>query len=293
MTLPMPQRSLSRLCLLAPLLLLGLVSCQTEHTYSSKGRIAGFSDDGRTVFIEHVDIPGLMPAMTMPFTASPPAMLDSLTLRQAVAFKLTITLDSAWVHDLTPLPDDALPAYPAARPTDLTPVPNDRFLDLGDPVPAVTFTDQEGRTRSLQDFEGQSLLITFIYTRCPLPDYCPLVSRHFQALRPHLESFTPPVHLLSLSFDPANDTPDVLKAYGARYTDDFTGWTFGVPDEGQVQQLSEAFRVFAQVGADGEWVHNLSTTLVGADGRLLAQWQGNAWTPDDVLGALRKRAAAP
>jgi protein SCO1/2 len=276
------------LVLLLSSVLLTVSGCDLSRTFDVKGRVVGFGDDGRTMIVEHTEIKGYMPAMTMSFKAESPAEVEGLSHGQAIGFTLVVTPDSAWVRDVTPLADDALPAHPAGQAVPVPVQPGGRTtLSVGDRVPAFTLVDQDSTALRLSDFAGRTLVVTFIYTRCPLPDYCPLMSRNFQALQPVLaERYGDRVQLLSISFDPENDTPAKLKAYARRYTRNLDTWTFATGTAEQLREVLEPFAVFVQAGDEGALVHNLTTAVIGPDGTVQALWRGNEWSPEDVLEAV-------
>lgn len=263
------------------------VGCSLERSYEVRGRVVGFGDDPRTVIVEHEDIPGLMPAMTMPFQALDAAAVQALDVGDAVAFTLHVAPDSSWISDVAALPDDAVDRHPAGSDTRPTTVGGGTLLNVGDPVPDVTLVSQAGDTLRTGDYAGRSWLITFIYTRCPLPDYCPLMSQRFQQLQPRLaEQYGDRVALLSVTFDPAYDTPQVLAEYADRYGADPARWTFATGDPSEIAHLAHRFGVFYET--NGNVIdHNLTTALVGPDGTVRALWRGNDWTPEDVVQALR------
>lgn len=151
-------------------------------------------------------------------------------------------------------------------------------------MPDVKLTDQDGETLRLADYRGQSLILTFIYTECPLPNFCPLMSKQFAILQPKLRArYGELAQLLSISFDPENDTPQVLTDYTKRYTDDLSTWTFATgatPED--LEQVKQAFGV-TTIEREGQIVHNLATALIGPDGRLVWTWRGSDWTPADIL----------
>lgn len=281
-----PHRSIAALLLFSTLLVAS--GCGFSRTFEVQGRVVGFGDDGRTLIIEHTEIKGYMPAMTMPFKTATPGATNALTHGQAIGFTLVVTADSSWVRDVTPLPDDALPAHPAGRPVPIPAAPGDsRILTVGDRVPGFTLVDQDSAEIRLADFEGRVLVVTFIYTRCPLPDYCPLMSRHFRALQPVLaERYGAQAHLLSISFDPVHDTPSTLKDYARRYTRDLDTWSFATGTDEQLRGVLEPFGVFVQAGEGDDLVHNLTTAVISPEGSLRALWRGNDWTREDVLAAV-------
>lgn len=278
---------------LALLLLGGLLLYQQlagQSGFDVQGRVAGFGDDARTVIIEHEEVPGYMPPMTMPFTATDTAALNKLRVGDAVGFRLNVASDSSWITDLRRLPDSAVAKHPAAS---TSPQPANRaqtkILAEGDTVPDFTLaTNQSGKPVHLSDYRGQALVLTFIYTRCPLPDFCPRMSEHFARLQERLpDALRDRVHLLSVSFDPEHDTTEVLHDYAQRYDADLDTWTFATGTPEQVERIAHRFGVFTKQEND-QITHNLRTVLVGPDGRVERIWNGSDWQPGDVLAALRR-----
>lgn len=261
------------------------------QTYTVKGRVAGIEDGGRTLFVEHEKIPGYMPAMTMPLPVADSSMTASLGSGDAIQFRMAVSGDSAWIAALRPIPDSAVARHPARtiRPMPGTQSGGSRRLQEGDRVPTdMTLTNQAGEPVRLGDFRGQVLVLTFIYTRCPLPNYCPRMSKQFATLQPKLrEQFGTRVHLLSVSFDPAYDTPTVLRNYASKYTDRLDTWTFATGDSTEIGRITSHFGVFTK-REDGQITHNLTTAVIGSDGTVRRLFRGNDWTPEDVLRAVRR-----
>lgn len=264
---------------------LGLVlaSCQLSRSFEGQGRIVGFGSDGQTVFIEHEDIEGFMPAMAMPFSVQDTTSLSAFEMGDAIAFTLVVTQQTAWVEDLKAIPESDLNLSIASS-TSSTLLP----LAQGELMPDFTLLNQAGETFQFSDFEKQYLLVTFIYTRCPIPDYCPLLSRQFQTLQRQLkEQYSNQIHLVSISFDVDYDTPAVLQEYASRYTRDFSTWTFAT---GTPKEITDATTLFGVSYTSEEAVfdHNLTTALLSPDRQILKFWRGNDWTPTDVLTELDK-----
>jgi len=276
-------------CLLAAALLFVFAACSSERSYEVQGRVAGFGDDHRTVIVEHGEIRGLMPAMVMPFTARDSSAIASLRTGDAVSFNLFLLGDSAWIADIEKLPDDAVSQHPASR-RDPSVAPGSPILEAGDAIPDMHLLTHADSTLNLADLQGRPLVVTFIYTRCPLPDFCPLMTHQFVQLQERLQSQSdsgrPPVHFLSVSLDPAYDTPDVLKKYAREAGADLSTWTFATGDSAVIRDLAQQFGVFYQ-SEGSELVHNLSTALIGSDGRIRRIWRGSDWTADDVIQALQ------
>lgn len=261
-------------------------------TYEARGRIAGFNDVGRRVYVEHERIPGYMPAMTMPFTLADTSLLAGFETGDAVRFTLETGGAQARITSITGLPDSAVARHPAGTPVaaDTSRIEG-RGPALGEQLPDVRLVDQDGRAFALRDERGTALAVTFVYTRCPLPDQCPLMSRNFQELQPRFRNaFGDSARLLSVSFDPEYDTPRVLREYASRYTDRTDNWTFATGDPSAIRRLTSFFRIYTHRD-DDQVVHNLTTAVVGPNGRVREVWRGNDWTPDEVLRSVRRALA--
>lgn len=261
------------------------------HTYTVRGRVAGVQDGGRTLFVEHEKIPGYMPAMTMPLSVADPSETNTLRTNQAIEFQLRVRGDSAWIDAIETIADTAVARHPART---IRAMPgaqgSDRqMLGEGERVPAdLTLTNQEGTDIRIGDFRGKTLVLTFIYTRCPLPNYCPLMSKRFESLQPKLrEQFDEAVHLLSVSFDPEYDTPKVLREYARRYTDRLDTWTFATGDSTEIARITDRFGIFTKKEG-GQITHNLRTVVIGPDGVIRRLFHGNSWVPEDVMTAVRQ-----
>jgi protein SCO1/2 len=170
-----------------------------------------------------------------------------------------------------------------------------RVMDVmqpGDLVPDEALVDQTGATRRLSDWRGRVLAVTFVYTRCPLPDFCPAMDRQFRALQKAIAA-DPPLrdrtHLVSVSFDPAHDTPDVIRRHAESLGADPGFWSYLTGSERAIDQLTSRFGVSAIQERDkGEtFTHNLRTAIVDPQGHLVKIYTGNDWTPDVVLNDLR------
>lgn len=170
----------------------------------------------------------------------------------------------------------------------------------GDSVPDFVLRNQDGHTIHLKQYRGKEVLITFIYTRCPLPNFCPLVTHNLAIIDRQLAEdpkLYGDTHLVSVSFDPEHDTPDRLRAYGAEYigSDEksaFAHWDFAVPEEAVLKKMAVYFDVGLTPGEDGTINHTLSTTLIGRDGKVVRFYPGNEWTPQQVLTDVKQAANA-
>jgi protein SCO1/2 len=165
------------------------------------------------------------------------------------------------------------------------------LLEVGDPVPDAAFIDQRDQRRSFAEWHGSLTLVTFIYTRCPLPTFCPLMDQNFATLQGALAEdprLAGQVQLVSVTFDPAHDTPEVLAAHAAKRRADPDVWTFLTGDQTTIERFAGRFGVGVLREDDSaEIAHNLRTTLIDRDGRVRKVFSGSDWTPGAVLADLR------
>lgn len=258
-----------------------------ERTYEVRGIVREAPDLAEgSVVIEHEDIPGFMPAMTMPFDFRDVKEVEALRVGDGVAFQLAVTDKDSWIRGIRPVAAESvkLPQPKASAPV----AGKVGRVKEGERMPEFELVDQSGRTLRGDTFAGKSLLITFIFTRCPIPNYCPLMAQHFRTIHEAIRAdaaLAGKVNLLSISFD-EYDTPAVLAEYGARFSDDLDAWRFATGRAEEVRKLTQAFAVQVQPES-GTINHGLATVLVGPDGVIRNIWRGNGWKTDEVLAALR------
>jgi protein SCO1/2 len=171
-----------------------------------------------------------------------------------------------------------------------------QLLQPGDTVPDGAFVDQNGRKTSLQTFRGSTVVLTFIYTRCPLPTFCPLMDRHFVSIQDRMKSdpALKRIHLVTISFDPARDTPSVLRAHARELDADLNVWTFLTGKPEAVGEFAGKFGVYVVRNPNDERdiTHNLRTAIIAPDGVVKKIYTGNEWTPDEILADLKPVANA-
>ena len=270
------------------------VSQPIYKTYKLRGKVVSTNASTGNVTLNHEAIPGYMEAMTMPYRVKDANVLSELHPGDVITADLMVSQsDDADVFL------DHIVVVGQGKP-DYKPMTEYHVPAPGDQVPDFKLRNQYGRAISLDQFQGRELLITFIYTRCPLPDFCPRVTRNFAAIDRQLQS-DPAVynkmHLLCVSFDPKNDTPARLRAYGATYIGSdaksaFAHWDFAVADQKTVDKMAQYFDVGLTRGPDDSITHTLSTTLVGADGKVIQFYPGNEWTVDQVVSDIKHAAGA-
>lgn len=266
----------------------------TYKTYKLRGKVVSTNAATGEVTLDHEAIPGFMEAMTMPYKLKDTNILSELHPGDIITADLLVSqnADADIVLDHIVVVGQAKPDY-KPKVSYHVPAP-------GDAVPDFKLRNQDGRTIDVHQFKGRELLVTFIYTRCPLPNFCPRVTRYFAAINRQLASnrtLYDKTHLLCVSFDPDNDTPERLRAYGASYIgsdakDAFSHWDFAVPDKQELAKMTQYFDVGMTQGADNTITHTLSTTLIGPDGKVVRFYPGNEWTPEQVLADIRQTAGA-
>jgi protein SCO1/2 len=270
-------------------------SCHRSQTpptkrYPFTGRVVSIDSQSQQAFINGDDIPGFMDAMAMSYKIKPEATLNHLLPGDSISAEVVViptdpknedAVPDYWLENVKVLRHlDAPPA--AAANAFHTPAP-------GEDVPDFSFTNQSGRRISFKQYRGQTLLVTFIYTRCPFPDFCPRMTGNFAEIykqigtNPALAS----THLLSLSFDPEHDTPKVLRDYGfsAAHTHDptlFARWEFAAPTAADLPKIADFFALTIKPEG-GLITHNLSTAVIGPDGKIVKWYHGSDWQVSDLI----------
>lgn len=261
-----------------------------EKSYHLRGRIVATDAASGRITVQHGAIPGYMDAMTMAYKLAQPETISELHAGDTITARLVVTDDAKL---------DQIVVVMQARP-DTKPAVEYHVPQPGDAVPDFHLLNQSGKTIHLAQFKGRVLLLTFIYTRCPLADFCPRMSSNFAEIDKALaadNSVRAKTHLLSVSFDPAYDTPTVLRSYGGahtgRFTDeDFAHWDFAAPSLADLPKVEQFFAV----GVTGDTkdpstiMHSVSTVLIGKDGRVIAWFPTNDWSVEDVLAKMKAAA---
>ncbi len=291
------ERGVARLlpCIVVCSLLVGCKGSPHEAAkaklYPVSGEVMAKNVSAQEITLRAGDVPGFMAAMTMDYSLPNAADLEELQPGDRIAAQIAV--DPAdpshyWIEDVTITAEVARKEPPALNP------PHE--LAVGDPVPDVPLVDQDNRTFRIKDFKGKAVLLTFIYTRCPIPTFCPLISSHFSRIHDALKR-DPDIYshseLVSISLDPNYDTPPVMRKYGLAYLDgaqgDFRTWTFATTSPDELKALADAFGL--EYFTDGNQInHTMSTVLIAKDGRVAQVWEGTDWRWEEVLGATKAAA---
>ena len=266
---------------------------QIFKVYHLRGKVVSTDAAKGEVTLDHEAIPGFMEAMTMPYKLKDASILGELHPSDVITADVLVSQDpdAEILLDHIVVVAQAKPDYPP-KVSSHVPAPDEA-------VPDFKLRNQDGRPIHLGQFKGKALLVTFIYTRCPSPEFCPRVTRNFAALEKMMAA-NPGVyaksHLLSVSFDPEHDTPERLRAYGVMYMGSdaknaFAHWELAVPEKPVLAEMATFFGLGMTAGADTMITHTLSTTLIGPNGKVVRFYPGNEWTPEQVLADVKKLVA--
>ena len=265
-----------------------------QKTFPVRGKV--IATDATHVTLDHEAVPGFMDAMTMPYKLKDPSVVSELHPGDLITATILATADGTEFRDVLL---DNIVVIAQARP-DYKPAVQYHVPQAGDTVPNFALLNQSDRTLHLSQFKGKVLVATFVYTRCPLADYCPRMSRNFAEIDKALKAdpdLYAETHLLSISFDPTYDTPKVLRSYGGAYTGNYTTetfkhWDFAAPSVKDLPAVTQFFNVGITPGDAKSLTHSLSTIIIGKDGKVAAWYPTNDWQPADLVAEIRKVAAA-
>lgn len=267
-------------------------SSSTEKRYDIRGTVVSVDKSTRRAKIDHEEIPGFMDRMTMDFPIKEDWVWDEL--RPGAEIRAVLVVDSTakdpyWLEKIgiVAAPKEGEPQLPTQN--------ADHGVD--NDVPDFRLTNQDGKRFSLRDYKGKALAITFIYRECPLPEFCIKMSRNFSDLAIRLNSDTElkkKIRLLSISFDPARDTPQKLRSYGQGYlgndpNPDFTVWQLAVAPESETRKIAEFFGLRYKVDDNDktQFNHTLVTVVISPEGKIMVKSEGSDWTPTDLLEQLQ------
>ena len=269
----------------AVFLSLGCGEKSDTRQYDLTGRVVSVDAEDRRLVINHDDVPGFMQAMTMPFSVRDESILRTVSPGDKIQAVLVVTGERSWLEQLV--------VTGKGEPLDEPPpIPNEP--NPGDPVPDLTLVNQDGQPIHLGQYRGKTLLVTFIYTRCPLPEFCPRMTSHFDKLEEMLRedsALYDRTHLLMVSFDHEYDSPDVLRAYAAAripgHTGSFDHLELATGSKEEVVAVTKFFGLTFWP-EENQIVHSLRTAIVGPDGHLYKLYRGNEWEPEDLLEDLKQ-----
>jgi protein SCO1/2 len=269
-----------------PFAILSTLQCAPRpKAYPLRGQIIAVNRETKQLTIRHEDIVGYMPGMVMSFRVADPADLDRHKPGELIAATLVVRDLDSEIRNITVT--GSAPVDVAAVRGATTPV-----LAPGELVPEGDLVDEEGQPRHLSQWRGSVVLLTFLYTRCPLPDFCPRLERNYLAVQQQLKDsgMTAHARLIAVSFDPAYDTPEVLKKHAAAIGADPAVWQYLTGDPNSVERFAAQFgmAIMRNPSDARDITHNLRTAIIAPDGKLVDILSGNGWTPADAIAAMRR-----
>ena len=292
----MNHQSNARILFAALLLSLAIFipACHRAKTsakrYPFTGRIIAIDTQAESAVIDGDNIPGFMDAMAMSYKIKPTSMLRQLAPGDSISAEVVVVEPAAKNEDA--VPDYWLENVKVTAHAKQPPANGANSLHMpapGEDVPDFAFTNQDGKRISLHQYRGKVLLVTFIYTRCPFPDFCPRVSGNFAEIDKQVgaNSALAGTHLLSISFDPQHDTPKVLRDYGfsVAHTHNaslFRSWEFAAPGAADLPKIADFFALTV-TPENGLITHNLSTAVIGPDGKIVKWYHGGDWQVSDLI----------
>ena len=265
-------------------------SKSSAKRYPFTGRVVSIDSQAESAVIDGDNIPGFMDPMVMSYKIKPASMLGRLAPGDSISGEVVVIQPAAKNEDAVPdywLENVKVTAHakqPPAHGASSMHIPSP-----GEDVPDFAFTNQDGKRISLHQYRGKVLLVTFIYTRCPFPDFCPRMSGNFAEIDKQVgtNSAIAGTHLLTISFDPEHDTPKVLRdyAFSVAHTHDaalFRSWEFAAPRPADLAKVANFFALTVTPDS-GTITHNLSTAVIGPDGKIVKWYHGGDWQVSDLI----------
>jgi protein SCO1/2 len=256
--------------------------------YTLQGQILSVQDDHKQAVIRHEEIPGFMSAMTMPYPALDPKEYEGIVAGDLVNATLVVEPTKAYLTSVKKVGNAPLAVADGGTPPASS---GFELLKMGAPIPDAAFVDQDGNHVNLSSFRGDALIVTFIYTSCPMPNFCPLMDKNFQKMQAKLKENGNILRarLLSVSFDPAVDTPAVMKTHANALGADTRLWSFVTGDRDEIDKFASGFGVSISRATNDprDITHNLRTAIIDRQGNLVQIYNGNEWTPEQVLADVR------
>ena len=270
----------------ALLLLIFFAACNRTHRYPMQGEVVATNEATGEITVNHGDIPGFMEAMAMPYRVKDRASIQQIRPGDKIAAEVVVGSDRSdyWLENVR-ITDES------GRGQIKLP-PGSKMLMPGMTAPDATLINQDGQKIRLADFAGKATLVTFIYTRCPMPDFCPRLSGEFARIQDELKKSPEDyekTHLLTISFDPKYDTPAVLRRYGLGYLDGdasgFSHWDFASAKADDMRRLADAFGL-EYGGDENQITHSMVIVLIAPDGTVANYW-GTNWTRTELMESMR------
>lgn len=257
-------------------------------TYPLRGEVIKTMPREQSIMIAHEEIPNFMKAMIMPFKVKDTTFLSMVQPGDSVLATLAVSQTESWLSTISVIGKGTAPESQTGNETLLK-----KLFKQGEPIPDFEFTNQDNKKVHLADFKGKIIVLTFVYTRCPLPDFCIRMTDNFTKIQQSLKkdaALDGKWHLLTISFDPDFDKPSILKNYGKTYGADFSDWDFLTTDKKTLEEIGDGFDLTYERDQGGLFAHTLRTALIDKKGDLISVLRGNDWVAADVANRIRALA---
>lgn len=269
----------------------GVSTATNVQVFAVKGIVRELKPDGRTLVVRHEEIPNYMAAMTMPFRVKDTNELSPIQSGDETTFRLLVTEEESWIDHIRKtgrkfVSDDPVPESSSTN-------AQADAINLIEALSTYVFTNEFGRAVRFPEFQGKALGFTFFFTRCPIPEYCPRLTKNFAGATEKLKALPgAPTnwHFLSISFDPAFDTPALLHSYGRMYGYDSNRWSFLTASAETIREVTARFGFNAQPSSAG-FDHNFLTVVVNTNGFLQGMWPIGGDTTDNLVAEMSKAMA--
>lgn len=268
------------------------VPAAEKQIFNVRGVVKELKTDGTTVVIHHEAIPNYMEAMTMPFEVRRANELAGIRPGDQVTFRFVVTESEGWIDQIRKVGTTSVSKSDSG--TNTPAVSPKNVLRIGDPLSDYAFTNEFGKEVKFSDFKGNAFVFTFFFTRCPVPQFCPRLSKNFETAYAKISAIpNAPTnwHFFSITFDPEHDTPEVLKGYGQKYNYDPTHWSFLTASREKIDEITSQFG-FRYSPDSGLFGHNFITVVVDANGILQTAWPIVGDTSENIVTEVLKGAKA-
>lgn len=270
---------------------------QAQQRFAARGLVLGVDREHQMMTVSCQEIRGYMEAMVMPFKVKDSSSLAGLAQGAQIEFTLVVNNDSSYAEQIRIVRYASSEREPSKsrRLETLQEALGSKSASIqpGSTVPDFALTDQNKRNVRLSDFAGKVVALNFVYTRCALPDYCYRLSNNFGALQKRFKDrLGHDLILLTVTFDPVHDQPDVLSEYAHTWKADGVNWRFLTGSAPAVQQVCDMFGV-SYVPEEGLFVHSLHTAVIDRDRKLITNLEGNEFTAQqlgDLVGSALDRS---
>jgi protein SCO1 len=260
----------------------GTTQSAANKRFPLEGKVISIDKAQKRIVVDHKEIKGFMGAMAMPYPVVDSKLLDLASPGDQITADLVVP-ERGMAHLENIVVVKKAESQPGSSLQ--APVP-------GEVPPNFEFVNQDGKKVQLHQYRGKFVLLTFIYTRCPLAEFCPLATHNFAEIEKELAK-TPgayaKTHLLSISFDSDHDTPEVLRSYSKSFMSKpaYDHWEFVTMPRATRSQIAGFFNLFIDE-EDGQFTHSMKTALIAPDGKVAHWYDSNDWKPADVLADLKE-----